>query len=322
MYIQLLYDMITVQDTSDPNHTLTYSGICIGTNYEDKTRVQTWTVIDGEEGEMLFIDDQHQSTMQDEYIYHETFVHSLMSGIRSPTRVLILGGAEGCMAREVLRWPSVERVVQVDWDKSLVDFFRDPAVAARWNQGAYNDPRVEIINKDAMIWLQETQEQFDAIFVDLLDPESIQDICFLKNCIHLCKQRIAPNGGFAINIGRVLPDRRTPACDVADFMAGEFTLPSFNRFAVKVFVPSFMGEWGFCMAVSKSWSDNFHTFSTPSGLKRFTKDEFYKTSAWSCDFSESLRLFWKQNSAENTLPKKLTGYEDICIRKIFEHNGC
>jgi hypothetical protein len=144
----------------------------------------------------------------------------------------------------------------------------------------------------------------------------------MKNCMNLCKQRLAPNGGLACNVGHVLPGRRTPACDLADFMATEFTLPSFNRFAVKTFVPSFMGEWGFCMAVSKSWTDNFHTFTTPSGLKRFTKDEFYKTSSWPSDFSESLRLFWKQNSTENTLPKKLTGYEDVCIRKIFEHNGC
>ena len=322
MYIQLLYDMITVQDTSDPNHTLTYSGMCMGTNYEDKSRVQTWTIVDGVEGEMLFIDDQHQSTLQDEYIYHETFVHSLMSGILSPRRVLILGGAEGCMAREVLKWPGVERVVQVDWDKSLVDFFRTPKVAARWNQGAYDDPRVEVYCKDAMVWLQETQEHFDAIFIDLLDPESVQDICFMKNCINLCKQRLAPNGGLACNVGRVLAGRRTPACDLADFMATEFTLPSFHRFAVKTFVPSYMGEWAFCMAVPKTWSETFHTIVSPSGLKRFSKDEFYKTSAWPCDFVESLRLFWKQESIANPLAKKLTVFEDISMDKIFEHNGC
>ncbi len=325
MYIQLLYDMITVQDTSDPNHTLTYSGMCIGTNYEDKTRVQTWTVIDGVEGEMLFIDDQHQSTLKDEYIYHETFVHSLMCGLYSKKRVLILGGAEGCMAREVLKWPGVERIVQVDWDKSLVDFFRTPEVASRWNQGAYDDPRVEVHCKDAMVWLQETQEHFDAIFIDLLDPVSVQDHWFLNSIIHLCKQRISVHGGFAINVGSVIPESTNPACFLADFMATEFTLPSFHRFAVKTFVPSYMGEWAFCMAVPKNWSEIYNTSILPSGLKRFTKDEFHMTSHWPNDFPESLRSFWKQPSetSQEDYSKKLTTVdEEIIKHKIFEHNGC
>ena len=315
--------MITVQDTSDPHQTLTYSGICLGTNSADTGRLQTWSVIDGVKGEMLFIDGQHQSTLADEYIYHEMFVHSLISGIKAPTRVLILGGAEGCMAREVLKWPGVERVVQVDWDKSLVDFFRIPDVAARWNQGVYSDPRVEVHHKDALIWLQETQELFDAIFIDLLDPFNIQDICFLKNCIGLSKQRLAPNGGLAINVGSVVPGLNSPATMLADFMATEFTLPKFDRLAMKTFVPSYRGEWCFLMAVPKSWSDTHYAAVLPAGLKRFTKDEVHVTTQWQKDFSDSLRFFWNQSPPyDEKQTKKLADENDLLRDKAFEHNGC
>jgi spermidine synthase len=315
--------MITVHDTSDPHQTLTYSGICLGTNSADTGRVQTWTVIEGVKGEMLFIDRQHQSTLDDEYIYHEMFVHGLMSGIKTPTRVLILGGAEGCMAREVLKWPGVERVVQVDWDKSLVDFFRVPDVAARWNQGAYSDPRVEVHHKDALIWLQETQEQFDAIFIDLLDPADVHDICFLKNCISLCKARLAVNGGLSVNVGSVVPGVNGPVAVLADFMATEFTLPKFDRLAMKTFVPSYLGEWCFLMAVPRFWSETFAYSVLANDLKRFTKDEVRFTTQWQKDFPDSLRFFWKQQPFyDEERAKKLADENDFLRDKVCDHNGC
>ena len=322
MYIELIGSMLTVQDTSDPHQHLTYSGLCLGTNYDDKERVQTWTVINGIKGEMLIIDNQHQSTLEDEYIYHETFVHTLMSGLRSRGRILILGGAEGCMAREVLKWPGVERVVQVDWDESLVNFFRIPAVAERWNQDTYSDSRVEVHCKDALVWLQESEEKFDAIFIDLLDPADVQDICFLKNCIHLCKARLAANGGLAINVGAVVPGSNGPSAAIAEYMTTEFTIPSFHRFAVKIFVPSYLGEWCFLMAVPKTWSDTHCASILPGGLKRFTKDEFRRISQWSIDYLDQLRLFWKHPVSVEDEAKKLTAEDDELKHKAFHHNGC
>lgn len=322
MYSQIIHDTIIVRDSSNPNQMLTYTGMCLGTNENDPTRVQSWTVIDGVEGEMLFIDNQHQSTLQDEYIYHETIVHSLMSGLQNPTRVLILGGAEGCMAREVFRWPSVEHVVQVDWDKSLVDFFRTPDVAARWNNGAYNDPRIEVIHKDVLFWLKESTEQFDAIFVDLLDPESVDDHWFLEFILENCKEKLSETGGFIINVGSIIPNEPlNSACILAESMVKRFTAPSYTRFASKTFVPSFLGEWCFLMTVPPTWNHTFQTNTLPSGLKRFTKDEFHRITQWSIDYPDSLRLFQSQSSNEEY--KKLTAdAEEIIKHKTFEHNGC
>ena len=168
-------DTVTIHEQSDPSYTLSYTGTVLGSNSIASGNPQNWIVIRGAAGTMLFIDDQHQSTLEDEYIYHETFVHSLMWRLPSRKRVLLLGGAEGCLAREVLRWHNVETVVQVDWDKSLVDFFRLPE-QAEWNHGVYEDPRLTVVHEDAQVWLNHySGEPFDAIFIDLLDPSSPEE---------------------------------------------------------------------------------------------------------------------------------------------------
>ena len=87
-------------------------------------------LIDGK----LYIDDVLQSDIRDEYIYHEALVHPAMSHTLSRERVLILGGSEGCTAREVLKWNDVRSVTQVDWDEQLCDAFY---TRFDWNDSAY-----------------------------------------------------------------------------------------------------------------------------------------------------------------------------------------
>jgi len=87
----------TVCETSDPENHLEYTGTLLASNTNS---LQSWKILDTKEnGEMLFINDIHQSSKKDEYYYHEMFVHSLLFGIASPKTVLVLGGSEGCMAR-------------------------------------------------------------------------------------------------------------------------------------------------------------------------------------------------------------------------------
>ena len=84
-------------ELSDIENPISYTGTIITSH---ASSLQRWCIMDTkteEEGELLFIDNQLQSSKKDEYIYHEMFVHSLMIGCRSPSRILILGGGEGCV---------------------------------------------------------------------------------------------------------------------------------------------------------------------------------------------------------------------------------
>ena len=306
----------TVLETSNPDEILEYTGILLK---EHTSKLQSWKILQTlDKDEMLFIEGQHQSTLSDEYIYHETFVHSLMSGLRNPKKVLILGGAEGCMAREVVKWPSVQTVCQVDWDKALVDYFKTDGWA--WNGGAYSNPRVHVTCVEALGWLKKCNDIYDAIFIDLLDPE-MEDMEFMKTLILAAKERLAPNGGLSVNAGEVKA-QITPGCALAKWMTTKFTEPSFNRNAIHVRVPSYRGEWCFLMATPRLWSHNVQTNTYPSNLRLFTKEFLHASCIWPRHFPDALQNFWKPTAEEYSRREKLAAGPLYDYSKDNGHYGC
>lgn len=277
---------ITVWEMSNPQDPEPYRGHLVAQGKSDK---QEWIIIKHRLfGEMLFIDGQHQSSSSDEHWYHETLIHGLMTCLESPKKVLILGGAEGCGIREVLKWPSVERIVQVDWDGELVRYFQTEG--SSWNNRAYQNPKVEYICKDAFVWLRECTEQFDAIFVDLLDPTP-EDMSFMLLLLNLCKARITPRGGLSINAGQVERGHKTNSSGIAYYTKLLFSEENRSRLALKTMVPSYGGEWCFLMTLPSIWDIHFRKNSIPSGLRHFTKDLFEKNTEWNIDYPQEIGGF-------------------------------
>ncbi|MBI3953344.1 MAG: methyltransferase domain-containing protein, partial [Chloroflexi bacterium] len=119
-------------------------------------------------GRALFLDGKVQSAELDEFVYHEALVQPAMALHPRPERVLVIGGGEGATLREALRHPTVKRAVMVDIDAEAVAACREYLPA--WHQGAFADPRVELLHRDARGYLEETSELFDVIIVDVTDP--------------------------------------------------------------------------------------------------------------------------------------------------------
>lgn len=119
-------------------------------------------------GRCLIVDGKIQSAEVDEYIYHELLVNPAMLAHSNPRRVLVCGGGEGAPLREILRHPSVARVVMVDIDRELVALCREHLPA--WHRGAFDDPRVETMYGDARGYVEETAERFDVVINDITDP--------------------------------------------------------------------------------------------------------------------------------------------------------
>ena len=202
-----------------------YSGKLLAS---DTNALQSWSVLDTEEGEILFIDNQLQSCKKDEWIYHEAFVRAVVGDAKN---VLILGGAEGCMIREVLKKP-VETIIQVDWDSSLTDYFRGPGIS--WNSGSYYNPRVRVVTADALSWIKSCSTQFDCILVDLLDPTD-DCLSFFQELLLNCKLCLKVGGWLGVNMGAARKakkyiDALLPGCQ-----------------EVLVNVPSFREEWMICV---------------------------------------------------------------------------
>lgn len=133
-----------------------------------KSEYQTMELLDTVEfGKILLLDGKVQSSERDEYVYHELLVHPVMLHHPNPKSVFICGGGEGSTAREVLRYKSVERVVMVDIDEEVCNFCRKHL---EYNQAAYADPRLTVINDDARAQLEQSEQKFDVIVGDLADP--------------------------------------------------------------------------------------------------------------------------------------------------------
>lgn len=121
-------------------------------------------------GVALVLDGILQTTAADEYIYHEMLALVPLLSHPHPARVLIIGGGDGGLAREVLRVPGVEYVVMVEIDRDVVD------VARQFLPGhtpALDDPRLTIRYEDGVQYLAglDAAQAFDVILVDATDPE-------------------------------------------------------------------------------------------------------------------------------------------------------
>ena len=91
--------------------------------YDSKTEHQRLKVFQNNRfGRVLTLDDVVQTTEGDNFIYHEMLTHVPILAHGAAKRVLIIGGGDGGMAREVLRHASVEHVTMVEIDAGVVEF--------------------------------------------------------------------------------------------------------------------------------------------------------------------------------------------------------
>jgi len=193
-------------------------------------------------GKCLFIDGVLQSSEYDERVYHESLVHPAMMTHPNPKRVLIIGGGEGATAREVLRHPTVERAVMVDIDGELVELCRK--YMPEWSEGAFEDPRLELVIEDGRRFVEETKERFDVIILDLTDPipGSPSVYLYTKEFYELVRSRLGPDG-VAVTQATSLRYSLDSFAKIRNAMASVF--PVARPYMAPVV--SFQSWWGFVM---------------------------------------------------------------------------
>jgi spermidine synthase len=198
-------------------------------------------------GRMLFIDGILQSSEKDEHIYHQMITYLSVKhfgGYTSQKSYLIAGGSEGAVVRDLLKY-NPKKITMVDWDSKLVNYMKEHEKT--WSKGAFLDERLIIYNKDIVTFLYEREdkynpeisyvhekgEKYDSIILDLLDPNTLDDIEWLKRVICLCLKRVVAGGSIVANVGG---NRNT---------AGLFSTAfrEFQPWVQSIDVPSFQGTW-------------------------------------------------------------------------------
>ena len=130
-------------------------------------------VVTNAQGEMrLFLNGQFQFSSFDEYRYHEALVHPGLAAVASPRQVLVLGGGDGMAVREILKDQRVQRVTLVDLDPTMTQIFTDHDAFAALNDYALRSPRVQVVNADAFVWLEDNTSLYDFIVVDFPIPRT------------------------------------------------------------------------------------------------------------------------------------------------------
>lgn len=168
--------------------------------YREKTAHQDLIIFENAAmGRVMALDGVVQTTERDEFIYHEMMTHVPLLAHGAAKSVLIIGGGDGAMLREVSRHPEVEKITMVEIDAGVVTFCRQ--YLPNHSAGAYDDPRFTLVIDDGVNFVNQTQEKFDVIISDCTDPIGPGESLFTSEFYAGCKASLNENGIFVAQNG-------------------------------------------------------------------------------------------------------------------------
>ncbi|MBC8061671.1 MAG: polyamine aminopropyltransferase [Clostridiaceae bacterium] len=159
-----------------------------------KTEFQDLAIIDTEAfGRMLILDGIVQTTVKDEFVYHEMISHIPLFTHLNPKKVLVVGGGDGGVIREVLKHNSVEKAVLCEIDGAVIEECKKylPEISC-----GLEDPRCELFIGDGIKYVKEHKNEFDVIIVDSTDPFSIAEGLFGGNFYKDISEALTEDGIF------------------------------------------------------------------------------------------------------------------------------
>ena len=166
----------------------------------------------------------------------------------NPREALVLGGGDGLAVRELLKYPSVERITLVDLDPRIVEISKTFEPFRRLNEDALSDSRVHIVADDAYNWLKKNEKHFDIIIIDLPDPRQVELAkLYSLEFYTSVRAHLAPNGVVALQSTSPIHATQAYITIWATLQAAELSVVPY-----RINVPSF-GDWGFQLAVREKF---------------------------------------------------------------------
>ncbi|MGQ9778653.1 MAG: polyamine aminopropyltransferase [Bacillota bacterium] len=154
--------------TEKQTEALALSLLVTRTLHRERTPFQDLAVLETVQyGRMLVLDGVVMLTEADEFVYHEMIAHVPLLVHPDPRIVLVIGGGDGGTVREVLKHPSVERVVLAEIDERVIEASRRffPALSV-----GFTDPRLQFAIGDGIEHVRNHPGTYDVILVDSTDP--------------------------------------------------------------------------------------------------------------------------------------------------------
>ncbi len=168
--------------------------------FRGRSKHQRIDVVDSDEfGPTLLLDNITQVVSKNDYLYHEPMVHPAMCCHPRPRDVLVIGGGDGGVLREVLKYRGVRRVSLVELDAEVVEF------SARYlrgiNRGAFRDPRVDLVIGDGREFVGRNTGRFDVVIMDMTDPFGPSKMLYTKEFFTAVKRAFRDRRGVFVMHG-------------------------------------------------------------------------------------------------------------------------
>lgn len=215
--------------------------------YAKKSKYQDVLVFKSTDfGNVLVLDGIIQCTERDEFAYQEMITHVAMFAHMNPRRVLVLviGGGDGGVLREVIKHPMVEEATLVEIDNSVIELSKKylPHMAC-----SYDNPKVKVVLQDGFKFLKdcaskEESQKYDVIITDSSDPEGPAENFFTENYYQLLYDALTPDGvatsmaseNIWLNIkklahlrkaaSQVFPVARVSNCTIPTYTSGQIAI--------------------------------------------------------------------------------------------------
>lgn len=195
----------------------------------------------------LYINRIIQFSSLDEYRYHESLGLIPLNAAPFKKKVLVLGGGEGLLVRELLKESKIEEITIVDLDIEMFNLARTNPYLKKLNQGVLDHPKVKLEVNDAATFLSESDDLYDIILADLPDPSN-QEVARLYSTFFfkLIQKRLSRFGIFATQATGTFHTNKAFWCIHETIKSSNFQY----TYPFHAYIPSF-GDWGFVMAANQ-----------------------------------------------------------------------
>jgi len=162
--------------------------------YRKKTAYQEVELVDTDEfGKVLLLDGITQLGEKNEFCYHEPMVHPALCSHPKPESVLIIGGGDGCLLREVLRYPCVKRVDLAELDGEVVEF--SSKQLKKLNANSFGDSRLSVSIVDGREYARSHPAEFDVVIMDMTDPFGPSRMLYTRDFFRIVRQALRNGRG-------------------------------------------------------------------------------------------------------------------------------
>jgi spermidine synthase len=161
--------------------------------YEQQTEHQHLILFEQQYfGKMLMLDGCTQISKRDEFIYQEMMSHVPLFAHGNAQDVLIVGGGDCAIAKEVLKHKTVKRLTQVEIDPKVIEFSKEHF--PEFTGPVFADKRFESVIDDGAKYVARTDRRFDIIIVDSTDPIGPGKILFGAKFYAGCRRCLKKGG--------------------------------------------------------------------------------------------------------------------------------